>query len=227
MLRLDGGGPDRLVFLPGFMSSASSYRHLLEPIAESGMCVIVPQLYPRAVATLLGRHGVQKEARAAADLVVRESAHGRVVLAGHSRGGQAAWLAAGLLADAGPRLPAALALIDPVDARGHTGTGPSRHVAEFDCSTLIIGAGVAGRCAPVGFNHEQFVAAAPSAAHVIVSDLGHVDMLGGNERAMGRALCGGGHDPDAARLTCAHLLLLFLTDQLPDIGQYPDFHRVR
>jgi len=90
-----------LVFLPGFMSAAASYRMLLEPLTAHGISVVVPQLYRRGPAVLAGRFTVEDEARAAAALV-RGEAGGRgdrtVVLGGHSRGGQAAWRAANLLA---------------------------------------------------------------------------------------------------------------------------------
>ena len=61
VLRLEPGVPgDRLlVFLPGFMSSAASYRSLLEPLTAEGISVVVPQLYRRGVAALTGRATVE------------------------------------------------------------------------------------------------------------------------------------------------------------------------
>ena len=126
LLTAAGGGAARtLVFLPGFMGSAESYRELLTPVAEGGTTVIVPQLYRRGVAALLGRVSVAAEAEAAAELVratALERPESAVFLGGHSRGGQAAWRAAGLLA---PGLPAGLVLLDPVDGEGRDTTTPT------------------------------------------------------------------------------------------------------
>lgn len=93
-----------LVFLPGFMSSAKSYTALLAPLVDAGVAVEVPQLYPRGLGALRGKHSVRQEAADAATLVRELS--GPVFLAGHSRGGQAAWLAAGELPRALWALPA-------------------------------------------------------------------------------------------------------------------------
>ena len=82
-----------LVFLHGFMIAPDAYRELVAPAADAGFEVVTPDLYPRGVAALLGRHPVEIEAADAAAVVrtlSRESGAG-VVLAGHSRGGQAAW----------------------------------------------------------------------------------------------------------------------------------------
>ena len=196
-----------LVLLPGFLSASESYRALVTPLTGDGATVVVPQLYPRGVAALTGRYTVEEEARAAAELVRRESqAVPRVVLAGHSRGGQAAWRAANLLAGQG--IPAALVLIDPVDGAGREPTAPTatRDPAHFDCPALIVGAGVGGRCAPEPVNHRVFASATPHARHVVVRDLGHADILDGRARSFGRRLCGGATDPDAGRALVTELL---------------------
>ncbi len=124
---------------------------------------------------------------------------GPVFLAGHSRGGQAAWLAAGEADIAG------LFLLDPVDGQGRRPQRDlsTRRPSAFPGPTWIVGAGISGPCAPVGANHEQFARATPQAVHIVVDDLGHADMLQGRARSLGRRLCGGGTDPDAARALCA------------------------
>ena len=225
LLTAAGGGAARtLVFLPGFMGSAESYRELLTPVAEGGTTVIVPQLYRRGVAALLGRVPVAAEAEAAAELV-RATAHERpgsaVFLGGHSRGGQAAWRAAGLLA---PGLPAGLVLLDPVDGEGRDATTPTGTVggARFTCRALIIGAGIGGRCAPAPVNHEVFAAATPGSSHVVVTRLGHADMLSGRGRALGRRLCPGADDPDPGRAACTALIDDFLLGALRRPAGTPD-----
>ena len=88
-------------------------------------------------------------------------------------------------------------------------------------------AGVSGPCAPVGANHEQFARATPQSVHIVVEDLGHADMLQGRARTLGRRLCGGGTDPDAARGVCTGLLADFMAGDVPDVGEHPGFRRVR
>ena len=216
-----------VVFLPGFMSAASSYRALLEPLSEQGISVLVPQLYRRGLAALSGRATVLDEAVAAAALVRRtavEHPHAAVVLGGQSRGGQAAWRAANLLATEQPGefgrvLPEALVLIDPVDGEGRDSSRPSATVspAAFTGRTLVIGAGIGGRCAPDPVNPRQFAAATPQARHDVVTDLGHADILEGRARSLGRRLCGGGRDPDRARDAVTALLAAVTLNQLDDV----------
>ena len=214
---LEGHRESVLVFLPGFMTAASSYRALLEPVAAAGTTVVVPQLYRRGVAVLAGRFPVAREAAVAADLVRSTAALHRttsVVLGGHSRGGQAAWRAAALLARDG--LPAGVVLVDPVDGEGRSSTGPvtTASPAGFACPLLIIGAGIAGRCAPDGVNHRAFAAAAPQARHVVVRALGHADVLQGPARSIGRLLCRGSDHPDVGRATCSALVTTFVAECL-------------
>ncbi len=210
-----------LVFLPGFMASAKSYGALLEPLADRGVELIVPQLYPRGLGALRGKHSVRQEAADAAELVRGVSR--RVFLAGHSRGGQAAWLAAGQAQVAG------LFLLDPVDGQGRRPSQDlsTRRSSPYDGPTWIVGAGMGGACAPVGANHEQFARATPQAVHIVVHDLGHADMLQGRSRSLGRRLCGGGEDPDAARALCTGLLADFIAGDVPDLGEHDGFRRVR
>ena len=180
---LEAQGDALLILLPGFLNPASAYADLLAPLTTGGTTVVVPQLYARGPAVLTGRFTVRDEAAAAAE-VVREETRARrprtVVLAGHSRGGQAAFLTAGLLA-AGGDLLTGVALLDPVDGEGRAPTSPVSTVggARFTCRALVIGAALGGRCAPQPVNHHVFAAAIPQARHVVVAALGHTDMLGG------------------------------------------------
>jgi hypothetical protein len=217
-LRLTAARPTAtLVLLPGFMSSAESYRALVSPLVGAGISVLVAQLYPRGISALTGRHTVEDEARDAAELVRREVRDGtRVVLAGHSRGGQAAWRAANLLATEG--VPAALVLVDPVDGAGRRPEVPSSTLdpVEFRCPCLVIGAGIGGRCAPEPVNHRVFAAAAPEAGHVVVDAIGHGDVLGDRPAATARRLCGGAIDPAPGRAIVTALITdLVLGHPLP------------
>jgi acetyl esterase/lipase len=217
VLRLDPSAESAaaqvLVFLPGFLQGASSYRSLLEPLTAHGIAVIVPRLYRRGPTVLTGRYTVEQEALDAAALVRGEAGRGtgrRVVLGGHSRGGQAAWRAANLLADEG--LPSGLVLVDPVDGAGRSPSIPSASTdtVAFSCPCLIVGAGIGGRCAPEPVNHEVFAAAAPCARHVVVATIGHGDILDDRPAANARRVCGGAPDPAAGRAAVTALLTEFL-----------------
>lgn len=220
-----GGGGDALIFLAGFMIAPAAYSTLLTPLARAGVRVITPQLYRHGPAALLGHVLCQEEARRAVELVqhVRTRfAPDRLWLAGHSRGGQAAWRCASLLADDhdAPGLNG-LILVDPVDGSGRAPSGPEATAdsASFTIPTLIIGAGVGGRCAPEQVNHEQFARANPSAAHVVVTELGHADILAGRRRTLGRRLCGGAIDPDPGRAAVTTLMRRFLDPSKHDLTE--------
>jgi len=213
-LLVAGSGADVLILLPGFMIAAQSYTALARAVAGSGATVIVPQLYRRGLGALAGRVPVATEAAAAADLVRSVTADrpgARIHLGGHSRGGQAAWRAAGQLRE--DDRPASVVLLDPVDGEGRRPTGPTStaHEAAFTVPALVVGAGIGGRCAPEGINHRQFAQATPAARHVLVQGLGHADLLDGRGRDLGRRLCGGGPDPDAARAVTAALIGAWIT----------------
>lgn len=214
MLVVPGSGSDVLVLLPGFMIAAPAYAALAGSVADAGTTVIVPQLYRRGLGALAGRVPVAAEADAAIALigdVQAERPGARFHLGGHSRGGQVAWLAA--RRPAGIGLPASLVLLDPVDGQGRRPVGPTSTAEPADLAvpTLVVGAGVGGRCAPAGVDHRQFARATPSARHVIVDGLGHADLLSGAGRRLGRRLCGGGPDPDAARAVTAALVSAWIT----------------
>lgn len=229
MLTLGADSPTVLVFLPGFLAPPEAYRDLLRPVAAAGVYCHVPQLYPRGITAALGRHSVQHEAEAAADLVRSLSAEGRSVwLAGHSRGGQAAWRAAALGAD-NPSGPAGLILVDPVDGAGpRSAPTTTARPPGFDLAPCVIGAGLGGRCAPEALNHAAFAAASPpGTVHVVVDACGHGDMLCGRWRRVARALCGGGPDPDVARSLVSALMIAWIIDQGEFLATLPDGVHIR
>lgn len=218
--------PGMLLFLRGFATPTTAYDALLAPLRAAGIHVVTPRWY--GFDGYIGRYTAADEARDAWALI--RQLDQPIMVAGHSRGGQVAWRVAQLAADdewsrgsatsgaragdeaqAPPPLLSAIALIDPVDGSGpraHTDMATSS-LARFDYPTLIIGAGIGGRCAPAGGNHNAFAAAAPQAEHLVMEDLGHADLLNGRARGLGRRLCGGGPDPDTARERISDLLTSF------------------
>lgn len=210
---LGKGQGNVLVFLPGFVIWPSAYRQLLQPLVSVDFSVDIRQLYRPGPAALLGRYSVEDEASDAVSLVRAYRQQGnRVWLGGHSRGGQAAWLAAIQLQRDGVQIEG-LALIDPVDGDGRRSLErrATRTAQRWDNPPLIVGAGIGGRCAPEHLNHTHFAAASSEASHVVVPDMGHMDVLNGRARAIGRRLCGGGTDPDRARSTVSEFLRHYWT----------------
>ena len=84
-----------LFFMTGFMARSKDYQQLLAPLAASGIEVRNPHLRLGLRSYLAPRTTISEHARSAAHLVEQGLAEGRKVWhAGHSRGGQVAWLAA-------------------------------------------------------------------------------------------------------------------------------------
>jgi pimeloyl-ACP methyl ester carboxylesterase len=199
-----------LVFFHGFMTSPRSYRLLLEGLADDRTVVIAPQMYRPGPAALAGRPSASEEAEAAIRVVedLRRTYRPRELwLAGHSRGGQVAWLVAAAVD------PDGVILIDPVDGGGPRATRPNAtsSPAGFGASTLVIGAGLGGRCAPAGLNHERFAAVAPpGGTHVVLESMGHADLLDDRPRRAARLLCPGGDDPDHSRHELVGLMRGFM-----------------
>lgn len=215
VVRPEQARPDRLlVFLPGFMTSPSSYQRFLGAVAGHGVLVVAPRLYRPGPTVLAGRFTADDEAARAVDVVERLPPDLRAPelwLAGHSRGGQAAWLAAaGLSSSTGLR---GVVVIDPVDGAGrnptelHAAAGP----AGFTCRTLVVGAGVGERCAPTAVNHVHFARNGPvDTTHVVLASMGHGDLLDDRPAGVARRLCGGGPNPAHQRAQLAEIVGDFL-----------------
>ncbi|MEI8081291.1 MAG: alpha/beta fold hydrolase [Actinomycetes bacterium] len=209
-----GHGTERfLVFLPGFLISPESYRGLFAGISGSDLTVVVPRLYRRGPRVMLGRFTVDDEARRAVEVVrQRAKTDVKIWLGGHSRGGQAAWLADRLLAERGTSMEG-LILVDPVD-----GSGPrsaelhaTKTTSDFEHRPLIMGAELGGKCAPTALNHDQFARAAGSSWHLVIEDMGHADIMTGHALSFGRRLCAGGADPDQSRMLVRSLVQDYLS----------------
>ena len=221
------GGYPVVVFHHGFMGRNDSYGEVLHQLATHGFVVVAPQMYEPGLAALLGHPTAAEEASAAAQLldwvpgglpVVLDytPALDRVGLAGHSRGGKVAWEV--LVADASRSM--AIAGVDPVDGTGGP-LGTQARVVQgpfnFSLPTLVIGAGLGGRCAPAGDNHEQFyTASVPPAWHIVVPGQGHGDMLDEEAAAAAAWLCPSGPDRTGMRRLTAGLLAAFFRASLQD-----------
>lgn len=214
-LAVDAGrasGPvERLiVFFPGFMVSPWSYRSLFAGIVSDRTAIVAPQMYRRDPRALAGRPSASEEAAQGVRLVEHLRTTRRpeqVWLAGHSRGGQVAWRVAGRVD------PDGVVVIDPVDGAGRhpTALAAAAEPAGFTARTLVIGAGLGGRCAPDPVNHRHFAAVAPAGStHVVIDSMGHGDVLDDRSARASRRLCGGSADPAGERSTVAELITRFL-----------------
>lgn len=202
--------PDVLVFLPGFATPSGAYRGLLGGLPRPGLRIIVPRLHP--VRSALGLYTPAAEAEAASDIALEAAAPGGSIwLAGHSRGGQAAWRAAEILASRGESV-AGLAVIDPVDGQGPLPWAPrvTDHSPDFDVKPVIVGFGRSGRCAPASVGFRAFAAACPAAEVVTLTQAGHADILDDHWQRAARRICRPGDDPAANRRTVAAVLLEWL-----------------
>ena len=220
--------PDRLVvFFHGFMTTPTAYRTVLGALADERTVVVAPRMYRPGPAALAGHPTATQEAAVGASIVDelrRSYSPAELWLAGHSRGGQVAWIVAG------DTTPDGLIVVDPVDGGGPKSTrlNATATRARFGSRTLVIGAGGGGRCAPEPVNHNVFAAAAPlGATHVVVREMGHADLLDDRPRRLARLLCPGHGLPDLARLTVVELMRAFLDGALPPSGTTPVAFDVR
>lgn len=204
-----------IVFFPGFMVSPWSYRSLFAAIVSNRASVVAPQMYRRGPRALAGHPSASEEAERGVRLVEHLRATRRpdeLWLAGHSRGGQVAWRVAERVD------PHGVVVIDPVDGAGRRPTTlvAAAAPAAFTARTLVIGAGLGGRCAPDPVNHRHFAAAAPpGATHVVIDTMGHGDVLDERPARASRRLCGGSADPASERRAVAELVTQFVEGVTP------------
>jgi pimeloyl-ACP methyl ester carboxylesterase len=199
-----------IVFFPGFMVSPWDYRSLFTSIASERISIVAPQMYRRGPAALAGHPSAGEEADSGVRLVEHLVAVHRpdqLWLAGHSRGGQVAWRVAEHVD------PDGVVVVDPVDGAGRNPTTlvAAADPAGFTAKTLVVGAGLGGRCAPAAVNHVHFAAAAPpGSTHVVLDAMGHGDILDDRPARFSRRLCGGSTDPRHERSTVAELVRHFV-----------------
>ena len=199
-----------VVFFSGFMVSPWSYRSLFADIVSDTTSIVAPQMYRRGPGALAGRPSPTEEAEQGIRLVEHILATRQpdeLWLAGHSRGGQVAWRVAEHVE------PGGVVLFDPVDGAGRNPStlSASAEPAGFTARTLVIGAGLGGRCAPAAVNHELFAAAAPAGAeHAVIASMGHGDLLDDRQARGSRLLCGGSADPQRERSAVAELVKSFI-----------------
>lgn len=215
-----------VVYQHGLTVSNTASSGVLLHLASHGFVVVAPAMYESATPALLGVLTEVQEARQArmvVDWLGRldeftgvHACTARLGLAGHSRGGKIVWLE--LVTD--PSFATAVAGVDPTDGTGYPLGGQPRVINGpfgFSLSTLIIGTGTGGPCAPEGDNHLRFYEASGSAAwYIYLVHGGHADMLDEDSPDFARikSYCGGGDNPTGTRLATAGLLAAFFRGTL-------------
>lgn len=197
-----------IVFLHGFELKEYYYEQLLGHVASHGFIAVAPQLYfvtvlgdvswdinmaKHVTNWLAGQDGLQFVLKNKFNLDGVKPDLSRLALAGHSRGGHAAFALALGLGD--PKIELALKFsaligVDPVAGIG-TGSQCTPKVLTFKpCSldvrmpALVLGTGKLQKdgsvsiCTPAGVNHTAFYDECnPPRYHFVAKEYGHMDML--------------------------------------------------
>ncbi|XP_055813559.1 chlorophyllase-2-like [Solanum dulcamara] len=227
-----------ILFLHGFLLYNYFYSQLIQHISSHGFIVVVPQLY------LVEGADTTKEIKSTAEITnwLPEGLHHflpsqvepnlkKLALAGHSRGGKAAFgLALGKVANVSTKLKfSALIGIDPVDGM-HKGKQTLPPVLTYipqsfnlDMAVMVIGSGLGEvkknplfpACAPKGVNHRDFYnECCRPACYFVPKDYGHVDMLDDDTTGIrGEAtylLCKNGKSREPMRRFVGGIVVAFL-----------------
>ncbi|XVE73075.1 hypothetical protein DITRI_Ditri11bG0088600 [Diplodiscus trichospermus] len=225
-----------ILFFHGFYIRNHFYTELIKHISSHGFIVVAPQMY-----SMIPPSGMEevKSAANVADWLPSglpsvlpgniEANLAKLVLAGHSRGGKAAFaLALGYAKTT--QTFSALVGIDPVAGTRFGQTNPKilTYVpGSFNLSmpVTVIGTGLGPEskgcckpcaCAPKGLNHEEFFnECKPPRSHFNAKDYGHMDVLDDDPSGLvGRVsdnMCLNGKGPrDPMRRSVAGIVVAFL-----------------
>lgn len=198
-----------IVFLHGCNLANHYYEQLLKHVASHGFIAVAPQLYSmtflqddsrdidaaKMVTNWLAAEtdGLQFVLEDKFDLDNIKPDLSKLALAGHSRGGHAAFALALGLGDPKIELGLKFSALIGVDPVAGTATGsqiPPKILTFKPCSldvgmpTLVLGTGKGPEhvstppCAPTGVNHAEFYEECnPPRYHFVAEEYGHTDML--------------------------------------------------
>ncbi|KAM7485299.1 hypothetical protein LguiA_001308 [Lonicera macranthoides] len=246
----EGGEYPVILFLHGYLLNNSFYSQLLLHIASHGFIVIAPQLYsvagPDTTGEIKSAAAITNWLPEGLPTLLPSQVHpnlAKLALAGHSRGGKAAF--ALLLKKYDTRLKfSALIGIDPVDGmdKGKQTPPPVLTYAprsfDLNMAVLVIGSGLGEikknplfpPCAPKGVNHEDFFnECRKPACYFVAKDYGHVDMLDDETKgARGKAtycLCKNGKAREPMRRFVGGIVVAFLMGYLD--GDFGDLVAIK
>ncbi|KAA8548682.1 hypothetical protein F0562_000366 [Nyssa sinensis] len=225
-----------LLLLHGYLLYNSFYSQLIQHIASHGFIVIAPQLY------IVAGPDATNEIKSTAAITnwLSEGLHNflpahvqpnlsKLGLAGHSRGGKAAFaLALGIAATTSLNFSALIG-IDPVDGMDKGKQTPPAvltyvpHSFDLNMAVLVIGSGLGEvkknplfpACAPKGVNHEDFYSECRKpASYFVAKDYGHLDMLNDDtEGIRGKStycLCKNGKSREPMRRFVGGIVVAFM-----------------
>jgi pimeloyl-ACP methyl ester carboxylesterase len=217
-----------IIFQHGFTASIKDYATILHQLASHGFVVVAPQMYPPG-GDSVSWPTYEEEAALGVQIIswLQENLNNIVPvkadtsllgLAGHSRGGQAAYRMASLV----PEKAAALAGVDPVDGTVAYVNGP----LNFTFPTYILGTGLGAEpvpgtpfpCAPTTRGYQHFYDANPSPSWLAVTtENGHTDMIDEDvlcPNSVCNISCPGGPNRDGMRSFTAGTLAAFFSGAL-------------
>uniref|UniRef100_A0A5B7C4V1 chlorophyllase n=1 Tax=Davidia involucrata TaxID=16924 RepID=A0A5B7C4V1_DAVIN len=232
----EGGEFPLVLLLHGYLLYNSYYSQLIQHIASHGFIVIAPQLY-----TVAGPDATSEiKSTAAITNWLSEGLHdflpvhvqpdlSKLGLAGHSRGGKAAFaLALGIAANSSLKFSALIG-IDPVDGMDKGKQTPPQvltyvpHSFDLNMAVLVIGSGLGEvkknplfpACAPKGVNHRDFYNECRGpASYFVAKDYGHLDMLNDETKGIrGKTtycLCKNGKSREPMRRFVGGIMVAFL-----------------
>ncbi|KAJ3693026.1 hypothetical protein LUZ60_012121 [Juncus effusus] len=231
---IDMGTYPVMLLLHGFFLRNNYYQQLIQHIASHGFIVVAPQLFN--IIPQSSMEDVESAASVTNWLSVGlqsllpngvNANFEKVVLAGHSRGGHAAFAVA--LGHAQTTLKfAALIGIDPVAGMSESSQVLPKILTyepssfDLDIPVLVIGSGLgeeqticfAPACTPEGVNHKEFYyECKPPCYHLVVSNYGHLDVL--DDKAFNlvtKCACKNGKNRDIMRRCSAGVIIAFLKD---------------
>lgn len=227
-----------VLFLHGYLLYNYFYSQIIQHISSHGFIFVAPQLY-----SVEGSDTTQ-EIKSSAEITnwLSEGLHDflpsqveanlkKVALAGHSRGGKAAFaLTLGKVANVYTKLKfSALIGIDPVDGMDKGKQTPPPVLTyipesfDLDMAVMVIGSGLGEvkknpffpPCAPKGVNHRDFYKeCCRPACYFVAKDYGHVDMLDDETKGVrGKAtycLCKNGKSREPMRKFVGGIVVAFL-----------------
>ncbi|KDP40227.1 hypothetical protein JCGZ_02225 [Jatropha curcas] len=232
-----------IIFLHGYLLYNSFYSQLIQHVSSHGFIAIAPQLY-----TVAGADSSDEIKAAAA--VTNWLSKGlqevlpphvqpklsKLCIAGHSRGGKAAFALA-LRKTATTLKFSAIIGVDPVDGMDKGKQTPPPvltyvpHSFDLDMAAMVIGSGLGELkrnpmfppCAPKGVNHEDFYKECEKpACYFVVKDYGHLDMLDDDTKGIrGKStycLCVNGKSREPMRRFIGGVIVAFLRAYLEDDG---------
>ncbi|KAH7669510.1 Chlorophyllase protein [Dioscorea alata] len=227
----DSGTYPVVLFLHGFLLSNHHYSQLLNHISSHAFILVAPQLsviLPCSTGDITGAAKVTDWLAGNLQALLPTGVEANLqelALAGHSRGGHAAFSL--ILGSTKTTLQfSALIGVDPVAGPSKCYQIPPRILTgkpssmELGIPAMVIGSGLGEKkknmflpaCAPEGVNHNEFYyECKPPCYHVVVKDYGHLDMLDDDAPKVTKCMCTNGVNcRDLMRRSTGGIMVAFL-----------------